>query len=167
MNTPQVTCIGLGSPYGDDQIAWLVIDKLSEMIEHHSEHGIKLIRLDRSGAQLLELLSSSHKTIIIDATASSAKAGTLHHFNKQQLLQRLDDGFLLPSSHSLGLAAALALGETMGELPADLEFYGIELARLPRINDFDHAPDTRLIAASSELATLLDDRFIHSKRWVN
>ncbi|MCA1979437.1 MAG: hydrogenase maturation protease [Thiobacillus sp.] len=114
--------LGIGSPSGDDQAGWWVIDALEDM-GFSNRHGIELDRLDRPGAVLVSRLEHAAWVVLVDAMASGAIPGTIRHFDRTDW--RGYDGGL--SSHGLGVFAALELAEAMGSLPPRLDLYGIEI----------------------------------------
>lgn len=113
--------IGVGSPSGDDQAGWRVIDTLHALgVE---ALGVKLVKLDRPGAMLLTRLEAEDHVIVVDASVSGARAGAIRRIERADW-PRLSAEL---SSHGFGLAEALTLAERLDMLPARLEVYGIEL----------------------------------------
>lgn len=127
MNNP-VTVLGVGSPYGDDQVGWKVIEALcqSEGFAGLSEDTVAAHKCDRPGSQLVEYFKDAQATIIVDAVHSGAPPGTVHRLK----LSDLDTGASseLLSSHGFGLADALALAKSLGALPNRVVIYGIEIS---------------------------------------
>ncbi|MEW6120567.1 MAG: hydrogenase maturation protease [Pseudomonadota bacterium] len=120
-----MTCVrvlGTGSPAGDDQAGWWVIDALHGLgIEN--ANGVELDKLDRPGATLVPRLEHAAHVVLIDAMTSGAAPGTVRQFDRADW--RGYEGGL--SSHGFGVFAALALAEAMGSLPPRLDLYGIEI----------------------------------------
>jgi hydrogenase maturation protease len=117
--------IGIGSPFGDDQAGWLAIDNLQEepWVKAQVAAGIlTLQKRDRPGMSLLEHLHSYDHVILIDAVISARHApGMLFKLQSEELV-------LLEfptSSHGFGIAEVLALGETLGLLPKQLDIWGV------------------------------------------
>lgn len=118
-----VRILGIGSPSGDDQAGWLVIDAL-HALGCANGMGVVTGKLDRPGAGLVALLDDAEHAILVDAMQSGSSPGTLHCFNPA-------DGPLPVaelSSHGFGVLAALALAQALGSLPPRVEVYGIEIA---------------------------------------
>jgi hydrogenase maturation protease len=138
--------LGIGSPSGDDQAGWLVIDALRAAgLENCPDWVID--KLDRPGASLIPLLQDADHVILIDAMQSGGTAGTLRHFDRADWPAYL--GGL--SSHGFGVLAALSLARELGSLPPRLDLYGIEIASaLP-----GEAPCAVVRAATLSLATRL------------
>jgi hydrogenase maturation protease len=105
MSAPVV--VGVGSPFGGDQAGWAVAARLGDLA------GVRVAALDRPGPALLNTLAGAPAAVIVDAVHSGAAPGTLHRFSDAAALPTQDPA----SSHGLGLAEALALGERLGQLP--------------------------------------------------
>lgn len=121
-----VKVIGVGSPFGADQLAWWVVDGLRarpELAELIADGRVELVSCDRPGSALLELLQGSGCIHLIDAMISSAAPGTV---------RCLRDNFAahsspVMSSHGFGLGQALALAEALAELPPDFTLHAVEV----------------------------------------
>lgn len=122
----QVAIIGVGSPFGDDQLGWQAVEWLmhSGLSQRFSHMHLAFNQADRPGALLLEQLRGTDAAIIIDAMQSGAVPGTLRAFTLEQLLAQ-PSGLL--SSHAFGVAQTLALGASLGGLPRMLRVLGIEM----------------------------------------
>ena len=66
--------------------------------------------------------------ILIDAMRSGVPAGSIRSINRDQL-ERYGERL---SSHALGVAEMLALGEKLGDLPDRLWLIGIEVGGAPQ-----------------------------------
>jgi hydrogenase maturation protease len=118
----KVRILGIGSPSGDDQAGWLVIDALLAEGVQMGE-GVAIEKLDRPGATLIPRLDDVSRVILVDAMRGGGPAGSIRHFDR--------DGW--PgyggglSSHGFGVLEALALARELGSLPPRLDLYGIEI----------------------------------------
>lgn len=121
-----VTIIGVGSPFGADQLGWFAVDWLerSELSKRFSDLQLNFYQVDRPGALLLEQLHDADAAIIIDAMQSGSSFGTLRTFTVDEVLRQHTG---LVSSHAFGVSESLALGATLGELPRLLMIVGIEM----------------------------------------
>lgn len=127
----RVRILGIGSPSGDDQAGWLVIDALSNS-GLRTGGDLYIEKLDRPGVSLIPLLAQADWVILIDAMVSSAlsnkpggsraQAGQIRHFDNQSW----PDYRHGLSSHGLGVIESLSLARELGELPARMDVYGIE-----------------------------------------
>ena len=120
--------IGIGSPFGDDQIGLLLIDELrgEQQLQPYLGTALELLALDRPGAGLLAQFEGVKSTVLIDAvvSGSQAQAGELHCWSDVEQFQGVQK---IVSSHGLGLAQALELGLTLGTLPERLLILGIDI----------------------------------------
>ncbi|HVP38790.1 MAG TPA: hydrogenase maturation protease [Candidatus Saccharimonadales bacterium] len=120
--TPRALVIGVGNPLrGDD-------DAGPEAARRLRARGRAPARVAECGGGAAELLAAWHgepQVWVVDAVASGAPPGTVH---------RLDAREALPpgwgravSTHGLGLAEAVELARRLGQLPARLVIYAIEV----------------------------------------
>ena len=113
----RVRILGVGSPAGDDQAGWLVVDALQGA-------GLDACKLDRPGANLVSLLAGVDHVIVIDAMQGGGAPGEIRRFERNDW-RAYGRGL---SSHGFGVLDALSLAEALGCLPKRLELYGIEIA---------------------------------------
>jgi hydrogenase maturation protease len=98
-------------------------------------------------ARLLELWEGARHAVIVDACASGAAPGTIHHGDAGRPARPA-------STHGFGVADAIALGRSLGRLPPRLDIYAIEGA------DFGHG-DGLTPAVSAAVAELADKLRAH------
>lgn len=113
--------IGIGSPFGGDAVGFAAIERLGEETDLLPPET-ELLTLDRPGSALIPLLEKSRAVILIDAMQSGRSPGTVQRLQLDDLLAEANP----PSSHSLGVAEALAMARALGVLPEKLLIYGIE-----------------------------------------
>lgn len=140
-----IRIIGIGSPAGDDQAGWWVVDALRRSgVLDRLPCTVDAISLDRPGAQLINHFSGADAVILIDAIKSDRPPGTIHRIDD---IARLNDHYGL-SSHGFGLASALALAHALGTLPKNWVLYGIQME-----NDrYDSAASATVREATVEVA---------------
>ncbi len=117
-----VRILGIGSPLGDDQAGWLVVDALLAAGVHASG-GIAIEKLDRPGANLIPLLGDAAWVILIDAIQSNSPVGCIRHLGADDW-PAYGRGL---SSHGFGVLDSLSLARELGSLPPRLDLYGIEI----------------------------------------
>lgn len=117
-----VRILGIGSPSGDDQAGWLVIDALLACGVTAGE-DIAIEKLDRPGANLIALLEQAPWAILVDAMQSDGPIGEVRHFGAENW-PAYSQGL---SSHGLGVLEALLLARELGSLPPRLDVYGIAI----------------------------------------
>ena len=116
--------LGIGSPFGDDRVGWEVAETLQQDPWVAARNDLAVLACDRPGAVLVELLQGAELAILIDAVQAGLDPGTVLSFEGADLHTQFG---VLPSSHGFGLAAALELAKALGDLPAELVVFGIEI----------------------------------------
>lgn len=128
MGKAKSAIIGIGSPFGEDQAAWHAVDTLAEeqWVQDKLQAGkLTLMKLDRPGMCLLDYLRGFDHVILVDAVISPKHSPGMILTLKREDLTNLETP---ASSHSFGVAEALAMGETLGILPTRLEIWGVVIA---------------------------------------
>lgn len=111
----KATVIGVGNPdRGDDGVGLLVAERFEAP-------GVEVLKARGEAAELLSLLNGRHTVYLVDAISSGSPPGTVH-----RLVPPLPASIAAHSTHGLGLAQALELGQVLGTLPAALVVVGIE-----------------------------------------
>ena len=120
----KATCIiGLGSPFGADQFGWQTIECLRQnhALQTYQDTPVELISADRPGLNLLHLIRGKSHVILVDAVTNCDEPGEILRLDRQALLQTETS----LSSHAIGVADALALGEKLSDLPERLVLFGL------------------------------------------
>jgi hydrogenase maturation protease len=112
-----IRIIGVGSPFGADQLGWLAIDHLVAC----SLPNCELMKLDRPGIGLLDHFQNVDQVILIDALLSQEATGRVVLIQADELV----DCESLTSSHGFGVAETVAMAAQLGALPARLHLIGI------------------------------------------
>ena len=120
-NLQKVLVIGIGNEYRSDDAIGLVI--VREIRERHIL-SVSVKEESGEGAALMEAWQGYESVIIVDATLSGTKPGTISKFeaNKEILPMK----FFHYSTHAFSLAEAIKLSKTMNTLPPNLLIFGIE-----------------------------------------
>lgn len=112
---------GLGSGQGDDQLGWLVAERLAVAVSHAQA----TIRRALSPSELLDLRDGVDRVIVCDACHSLGAPGTIHRWHWPDVpVARLRS----TGSHDLGLGEVLKLAEQLCLLPPEVIVYAAELA---------------------------------------
>lgn len=137
--------LGIGSPFGDDQAGWRVVDILRECsaLKNH----VILETHDRPGLGLIELIEGFETVFIIDAMQSGREVGVIDCVD-ESALEALDGYF---STHRLGVVEALQLAKALSVLPKKVRVYGVEIGEVV-LSDTLSSP---IGLAVKELATQL------------
>jgi len=118
---PKTIFIGVGNPFrSDDGAGRAVVRRLRKEIPA----DIRVLEETGDGAELLEAWEGTDRVILVDAVQSGAPPGTIHRFDARA--EKLPSWFSRSSTHAFGVAEAIELARTMGDLPPCLIVYGIE-----------------------------------------
>jgi len=108
---------------GDDAAGPVVIDRLAERV-HPS---VALIESVGDATHLLETWRDAGLAIIVDAVVSGGEAGSIQRIDG---MQGFPSAWRSASTHLVGLAEAIDLGDAVGVLPEAMVIYGIEIDRV-------------------------------------
>lgn len=117
--------IGLGSPQGDDQFGWRVLELLQQETVPSS---VELVVLDRPGTRLLSMLQDVDKVLLVDAVDMGAPSGELIELEASQLLQ--EPGFAELSSHGMGVIDTLKLAQASEIELVPIQLHLVQLGHL-------------------------------------
>lgn len=111
--------IGVGSPFGDDQAGWRLVEMLQR--QPHLPARLKTIP---EATQLIDEFGDCRRVIIVDACRSGCTAGTVTRLRwpDPRIAERHSQ-----STHGVGVCDALRLAERLGRLPAAVDIFGIEV----------------------------------------
>ncbi|MEW8264716.1 MAG: hydrogenase maturation protease [Candidatus Thiodiazotropha sp.] len=125
-----IRILGVGSPFGADQLAWQAIDHLAGLELEDCE----LLKLDRPGSGIVSYFHGVDQVVIIDAVRACERPGGVRALDLESLAQQT----CLTSSHGFGVVEAIALAGQLDELPSRLSVVGIETgeddSQLPAID---------------------------------
>jgi len=120
---PHTLILGVGSPLmGDDAVGVIAIQRLRE---HPAlPPGVDVVDGGTDGLGLIPLLEQYGRVILVDAVPMGLPAGSIRRFT-------WDDAQVVGhersfSLHQTDLADALLLAETLGCLPPEIVFYGVQ-----------------------------------------
>lgn len=114
----RIRVIGIGSGNGDDSAGLRVTEALVRTGALPPD--VAVATCERP-LDLVDLLAETDAVLLVDATRSGRRPGTLHRPDPAALR----DGTRF-SSHALGVGEALRLAEALGRRPVRLELVGIE-----------------------------------------
>jgi hydrogenase maturation protease len=110
---------GLGSPFGDDQAGW----RLAEMLRRRIDIPARVVAIS-DAADLLIALVHCNRLIAVDACYSGNEVGSVTRLRwpDPRIAVRHQR-----STHGMGLVEALQLAGRLGDLPLDVEIFGVEI----------------------------------------
>lgn len=116
--------VGLGSPFGDDQVGWWVARVLDDTVKGSADaERVQALCLDRPGPALLDAIAGSAEAILVDGVADGSPPGTVHRAAAEEVMAFPRAA----SSHGLGPGHALLLGRALGILPPRLTVYLVSI----------------------------------------
>ncbi len=119
MSSEHTLVVGIGSSHGDDQIGWLVADRLAAVMAPNQLE----IRRAASPMDLLDWLDDVDRLIICDACRGLKRVGQIRRWNwpTSEIPAVAWSG-----THDLSLPAVLALAQRLGRLPNHVVVWAIE-----------------------------------------
>ncbi len=122
---PRRIVVGIGNPErGDDAAGRAVAQLLRSMLAVNIEADVEIAEHDGEATALLSLLDGASEAFLVDACRSGAPSGTVRRFNAAAV--PLPASLSGLSTHGFGLAEAIELGRTLGQLPPRCVVYAIE-----------------------------------------
>ena len=120
-----VRVLAIGSPFGDDAVAWAVAAGLREHPEYRERLGgeISLLECDRPGPGLIEFLRGDGFIVLVDAVVDGGCPGRVLRLDRMDQVTGLGHW----SSHGLGVGESLRMAEALGELTAGWVLLGITI----------------------------------------
>lgn len=144
------TCIiGLGSPYGDDQVGWKVIDLLCARLG--SDDGAGKLAKAATPANLLDLLEGGERLVLIDACQGLGQPGNFRCLTwpDSQIRQMRS-----AAGHLLCVHDAIRLAQAIGKSPTSCEVWCIEGAQF----EVDAPLSEPMIVAAEKVAIELSTK---------
>ena len=125
MNGPRpIRVVGVGSPLGDDALAWEVVRKLREWPGLPPDIEVYLVE---GGHRLLDVLDGCGTLLLVDALAPGTQPGAIHRFEwPDGRVEALRPG----STHDLRPAEALRLAAALGIAPRHSVVFALEVESL-------------------------------------
>jgi hydrogenase maturation protease len=140
-----IRIVGVGSPLGDDALAWEIVQNLRQQQGLPSDLEVYMVE---GGQRILDLLDGRGTLFLIDAIAAGTRPGAIHRFEwPHPRIETLRPG----STHDLRPAEALRLAEALGIAPPQIVVFGIEVENL----DPQAGPSQSVRAAVPELVQRL------------
>ena len=143
--------VGFGSPHGDDQFGWLVIEQLQTALKERED--IHAICCDHSGIDWIHQYQPVSKLLFIDAVKSELKPATQYHLTIKPT--ELNAFPTTHSSHGIGLREGIVLAAKVVELPPEIEFYGVELAQCDANSTVSSSIVKQVALVTKQLLTIL------------
>ena len=117
----QCLVIGIGNEFRNDDGLGILI---AREIRRRNLESVFVLEQSGEGTALMEAWEGPDRVIIVDAIVSGKAPGEIHRLDALQ--EETPRGFFHYSSHSFGVAEAVAMARQIGKLPEHLILYGIE-----------------------------------------
>lgn len=121
-----ILIVGLGSYNGDDQIGWIAVEELTK--KFMDDPRVKFSICDRTGFEWMTFAKGAQNIVFVDAIQSSAPAGTIHRIEiTAGEMPEMRSGL---SSHGLDAIESISIAQALGDMSAEVVFWGIELEQV-------------------------------------
>ena len=115
--------VGLGSPYGNDQLGWLLIDEMHEM----SSPSVTVFKSKSDGSDWFHEIKDNNQIIFIDALLSDDSIGRVTELTIEDLLEGSTK--LSSSTHSISLSDSIVLAQTLGLLSVPARILAVSVGK--------------------------------------
>jgi hydrogenase maturation protease len=120
----EVVVIGVGNRVmGDDAAGPVAVDRLEQRVPP----SVALVESVGDATHLLETWRDAGLAVIVDAVVSGGFVGSVHRIDG---MRGFPPAWRSASTHLVGLAEAIDLGDAVGVLPGAMVIYGIEIDRV-------------------------------------
>jgi len=133
-----ILIVGFGSPHGNDQLGWKVIDSLVDKFEKlpQPDQSIKYFRSKGNGIDWYIELENVNRVILIDAVISDEIPGGLIHQPFDNIIEPLHlTTTLPPSSHGIEISQSVELARTLYPSVKDYFFLGATVSHDTRTSN--------------------------------
>lgn len=141
--------LGLGSPHGDDQAGWLVIERLHQ----RGVSTADAVALN-SPNEIWDRCTPDRQLILCDAAVGIGADGTVRHWNWP--------GVLLPErsvgTHDFPLGEVLTVGQSLGLCPPEVVIWTISASKFAPEDEMSFA----VRQAAVSLAQRLYEECVHA-----
>ena len=113
--------IGVGNLYrSDDAVGILTARKIKQTVSD----SISVKEQSGEGTSLMDSWQGYDHVYIVDAVSSGASPGSIHRMDASR--EPIPSKFFSCSTHDFGVAEAIEMARTLGQLPGQLLLFGIE-----------------------------------------
>jgi hydrogenase maturation protease len=124
--------IGVGNAFRrDDGVGAAAVERLRQRAPGgRAADDVQVLCLDGEPTRLIDAWDGAERTVVVDAVRSGAAPGTVQRvevdLDGDDVASQLPGSRFGASSHSAGIAEAVALGRVLGRLPHRLVVFGVE-----------------------------------------
>jgi len=135
---------------GDDAAGPVVIDRLADRVPQ----SVVLVESVGDATHLLETWRDAGLAVIVDAVVSGGVAGSIQRIDG---MQGFPSVWRSASTHLVGLAEAIDLGDAVGVLPAAMVIYGIEIDKVEPGVGLSSTVDKAVDEVAASIVQLCED----------
>jgi hydrogenase maturation protease len=118
MKSTLIICVG--NPYRCDDVAGLLV---ADRLRAKGAGSLQIVKHDGEASRLIDVWRGFDRIFIVDAVSSREGPGTVSRLDAS-CAEALRAVFCV-STHSFGVADAIEMARTLGELPAEVILFGI------------------------------------------
>lgn len=160
---PPVRVLGVGSPFGLDQVGWHLLEALqqSSRLKPYLTERLLLEVVDRPGVNLLRYFQNAQYVLLLDAVLDDdCPVGEAKRYSMDEI-RHVES---LQSSHGFGVQEVLSLAETLGQLPKGLAIFGVSIGSACENTkiDWDAAISVLAVSLESEICHICESDFTKS-----
>lgn len=122
----KILLVGFGSPHGDDQIGWLVCEKLAEQTKDID--SLCCFQSRGSGIDWIGALSNVTRVIFVDGVKSGVELGTIFTFDDFDKYKSIRAS--ITSSHRVSLLESIELAKALNIFNVSYTIYAIEICNI-------------------------------------
>jgi hydrogenase maturation protease len=140
--------VGIGSPHGDDQVGW----RLVEGVSRAPGLAVEVYRAS-TPLDLLDYVGERSRVIVVDACRSGRPVGSVAVLRGEDVfLPALQAG----SCHALGVAQALALAQALGRCQAELVLFAVDVGPAGPVGELSSELEAALPRLVRQLCDLVE-----------
>lgn len=113
--------IGVGNEFRSDDALGILV---AREIRRRSFPGVEVVERSGEGTALMDTWAGADLVVVVDAICSGKAPGVIHRLDAAH--DEIPRGLFHYSSHSFGLAEAIAMSRELSLLPGRMVVYGIE-----------------------------------------
>ena len=139
--------IGIGSPYGDDQLGWKIIEELEQQTSLHGQ--MTFYKSKGSGTDWYSLLAGHDRLVFFDAQISPNPVGSITPIELNELDQAIAKHS--HSTHGVSLSESILLADSLGLLNMSVQIFGISVGAAPSIDQLSDNLSQNLSSIAAQL----------------
>ena len=153
----KVAVLGIGSPHGDDQIGWVLVDELQKLSPHPDMYWEKV---SAPVSSLVNQLSAYDYILAIDAAEIARAPG--ESVLIQNAAGALEQQESLVSSHSMGLLESWQLARALNMKLPTISLFLVQMEQSEPMKPISASLETKIPDMLEELASVLAEQLLET-----